>query len=102
MVELVGGLGELGEPDGARLTSAEKDGDAAAASSARGSAGSGDSAETTRLLDALSFTAPRNTGDIAARSGLSLAGVQSLLGRLELEGRVTERERGWVRVKTVS
>jgi DNA processing protein len=58
-----------------------------------------DSPEITRLFDALSFTAPRNTGDIAARAGLSVAAVQSLLGSLELEGRVAERERGWVRKK---
>jgi DNA processing protein len=57
------------------------------------------SAEETRLLDALSFTAPRQTPDIAARAGLSIAAVQSLLGALELEGRVAERERGWIKKK---
>ena len=62
-------------------------------------AGSGDSAETTRLFDAMSFTAARSSADIAARAGLSLATVQSMLGRLELEGRVTERERGWVKAR---
>lgn len=53
--------------------------------------------EQTRLLDAISQRSPRNSQDIAARSGLSLATVRSLLGALELEGRVTERERGWVK-----
>lgn len=58
-----------------------------------------DPAEVTRLLDALSVTSARVATDIAARAGLSIATVQSLLGRLELEGRVTERERGWVKAK---
>jgi DNA processing protein len=58
-----------------------------------------DTAEVTRLFDALSTTSPRTSTDIAARAGLSLATVQSLLGRLELDGRVSERERGWVKVK---
>jgi DNA processing protein len=57
------------------------------------------SPDETRLLDALSFTSPRPTPDIAARAGLSIAAVQSLLGALELEGRVAERERGWVKKK---
>jgi DNA processing protein len=57
------------------------------------------SAEQTRLLDALSFSSPRQTGDIAARAGLSTAAVQSLLGALEIDKRVTERERGWIKLK---
>jgi predicted Rossmann fold nucleotide-binding protein DprA/Smf involved in DNA uptake len=57
------------------------------------------SAEETRLLDAISQTSPREVKDIAARAGLSLAAVQSLLGALELEEFVTERERGWVKTK---
>jgi DNA processing protein len=57
----------------------------------------GDSLEETRLLDALSISAPRTSSDLAARAGLSVAGVQSLLGRLELDGRVVERERGWLK-----
>jgi DNA processing protein len=61
--------------------------------------GGSTSAEQTRLLDALSFSAPRETSDIAARSGLSIAAVQSLLGALEIDERVTERERGWVKVR---
>jgi DNA processing protein len=55
--------------------------------------------EQTRLLDAMSFTSPRETSDIAARAGLSIAAVQSLLGALEIEERVAERERGWIQVK---
>ncbi|HEY1530829.1 MAG TPA: DNA-processing protein DprA, partial [Galbitalea sp.] len=58
-----------------------------------------DSSEQTRLLDALSFSAPREVRDIAARAGLSTAAVRSLLGALEIDERVTERERGWVKVK---
>jgi DNA processing protein len=59
-----------------------------------------DAPEVTRLFDALSVTSPRTSADIAARAGLSVAAIQSLLGRLELEGRVIERERGWVRKKS--
>jgi DNA processing protein len=58
--------------------------------------------DTTRLLDAMSSRAPREAADIAARSGLSLAATRSLLGRLELDGGVAERERGWVRVTRAS
>lgn len=52
--------------------------------------------KTIRVIDALSARSPRATADVAARSGLSLAQVQSVLGLLELEGRATERDRGWV------
>jgi DNA processing protein len=57
------------------------------------------SAEETRLLDALSFSAPREVADVAARAGLSVAAVQSLLGAFEIDERVTEKERGWVKLK---
>ncbi len=50
-----------------------------------------------RLFDALSITAPRTSSDIAARAGMSVAEVQSILGQLELDGQVVERERGWIR-----
>ncbi|MCY7325536.1 MAG: DNA-processing protein DprA [Microbacteriaceae bacterium] len=56
-----------------------------------------ESAERTRVVDALSARSPRTVGDIAARAGLSAAQVQSVLGLLELEGRAARRERGWVR-----
>jgi DNA processing protein len=49
-----------------------------------------------RVLDALSARAPRRAEDLAARSGLSVAEVRAVLGVLELEGAVVERERGWV------
>ncbi|MCU1543082.1 MAG: dprA [Microbacteriaceae bacterium] len=61
-------------------------------------AASGHVDDSTRLLDAMSLRAPRDAADIAARSGLSLAATRALLGRLELDGGVAERERGWVRV----
>ena len=57
----------------------------------------GESAERTRVVDALSARSPRSAGDIAARAGLSVAQAQSVLGVLELEGRAARRERGWVR-----
>ena len=52
--------------------------------------------ETTRVIDALSSRSPRSTANVAARAGLSLAQVQSVLGVLELEGQAREREQGWV------
>jgi DNA processing protein len=59
--------------------------------------GSRESPELTRLLDAMSTRAPRTASSIAARSGMSVGLVQALLGRLELEGVVVERESGWLR-----
>jgi DNA processing protein len=55
--------------------------------------------DETRLLDALSLSAPRTPTDLAARAGLSVTSVQSLLATLELDGRVIERERGWLAKK---
>ncbi|GAB2450089.1 DNA processing protein [Conyzicola lurida] len=55
-------------------------------------------ADLTRLYDAMSVRSPRDAADIAVRSGLPLDRVRSLLGRLELDGDVVERERGWVMV----
>jgi DNA processing protein len=55
------------------------------------------STDTVRLLDALSARSARATDDIAARSGLSLATVRAELGMLELDGRVSESQRGWKR-----
>ena len=52
-------------------------------------------ADEARVLDALSARSPRTATDLAARSGLSIAAAQASLGRLELEGRATETERGW-------
>jgi DNA processing protein len=52
----------------------------------------------TRALDALSNRAGRTPADIAVRSGLSLADVQAVLGRLELDGRARITDRGWIRV----
>jgi DNA processing protein len=52
----------------------------------------------TRLLDALSDRAARQAPDLAARSGLAVADVRAVLGRLELEGRVRETGRGWLKV----
>src|SRR5690606_5840678 len=53
--------------------------------------------DAVRVLDALSVRSAREVSDIAARSGLSVATAQSVLGRLELDGAVREREGGWVR-----
>ena len=43
----------------------------------------------------MSARSPRTALDLARRSGLSIAAVQSMLGTLELEGRVKENEKGW-------
>jgi DNA processing protein len=56
----------------------------------------GASPEERRVLDALSARAARDEPDIARRSGLSVAAVQSALGHLALEGSVAERPGGWV------
>ena len=50
------------------------------------------------ILAALSSRSPRTVADIAARAGRSSAEVQALLGALELDGQVRERESGWVRL----
>ena len=60
-------------------------------------ASGGNDAGVVRLLDALSERSPHPVSELAARTGLAIAEVQSLLGRLELEQSVAERERGWVR-----
>jgi DNA processing protein len=49
-----------------------------------------------RVLDALSSRSPRPVDDVAARAGLSVSEVTSVLGVLELDGRAVERERGWI------
>lgn len=53
--------------------------------------------DAVRVLDALSARSAREVSDIAARSGLSVATAQSVLGRLELDDAVREREDGWIR-----
>ena len=56
-----------------------------------------DTAEVDRVLSALSARSGRSAVDIAARAGISSTTVQSLLGALELDGRVREVDSGWVR-----
>jgi DNA processing protein len=53
--------------------------------------------EHTRVLDALAPRSARSVDDVASRAGLSIAEVQSVLGALELDGAVRERETGWVK-----
>lgn len=55
-------------------------------------------ADELRVRDALSTRSARIVDDIAARSGLSIAAVQSVLGTMQLGGSAVERETGWVRV----
>jgi DNA processing protein len=55
-----------------------------------------------RVTDALSRRSPRTITEIAARSGMSPVAVRGALGALELDGAVTERPDGWVRVSRVS
>jgi len=53
--------------------------------------------EHVRVLDALSTRSPRPVVDVAARSGMSVGEVQSVLGVLELDGLTRETDRGWVK-----
>jgi DNA processing protein len=57
----------------------------------------GPTPEERRVLDALSVREARHELDLARRSGLSVAAVQSALGALALDGGVAERPGGWVR-----
>ncbi len=50
-----------------------------------------------RILDALSARSPRLVDDIAARAGLSVASVQSMLGRMHVEGSAREKHGGWIK-----
>jgi DNA processing protein len=54
-----------------------------------------DSAEVTRVLDALSTRSARTPADIAARAGLSLGVVLGVLGILDMDGRAGEVAEGW-------
>lgn len=60
--------------------------------------GRGPSAEHVRIADALSTRSARLVDDIAARSGLSIATVQSALGAMELDGTAAQKASGWVKV----
>lgn len=55
------------------------------------------SAEHVRVLDALSTRSQRDVNDIANRCGLSVGAVISALGEFASDGRVIEKERGWLR-----
>ena len=57
-----------------------------------------DSAQTVRLLDALTTRTARTPGEVAALSGLGLGAVLAGLGELEIDGRVREAGEGWVAV----
>lgn len=57
-----------------------------------------ESSTAVRIRDAMSAKAPRAAADIAARSGLSVADVQAVLGAWSLEGVARQTDRGWVTV----
>ncbi|WP_029149730.1 DNA-processing protein DprA [Microbacterium indicum] len=57
---------------------------------------SGDSAETTRVVDALTRGRPRTVDEIAVRSGLSRSDVEACLGLLSLAGRAAAAAEGWI------
>ncbi len=63
---------------------------------------SGATSEEIRVLDALSTRAPRVVSDLAARAGLAPGQVSRVLGRLELEQTVRERESGWLKVSSAA
>ncbi len=54
------------------------------------------SSDEVRVIDALSVRSPLTAAGIAARSGLSVDIVQSVLGLLQLESLVAEKPDGWV------
>lgn len=54
------------------------------------------SPDEVRVLDALSVRSPRAAADVAARSGLPVDTVQSVLALLELDAFVAEKPGGWV------
>ncbi|MDF2667429.1 MAG: putative Rossmann fold nucleotide-binding protein, partial [Microbacterium sp.] len=62
--------------------------------------GDGQTDDSTRFFDALSNRVARTAEDIARRSGLSTAQVQTHLGLAELEGRaVRDDDGGWRAVR---
>lgn len=56
--------------------------------------------DVTRISDAMSARAWRDTDDIARRAGMSRDDAAAILGLLELEGVVDRDERGWRRTAT--
>jgi DNA processing protein len=56
--------------------------------------------DVTRVRDAMSFRAWRDSAEIARRSGLSGADVAALLGLMALNGEVVRGESGWRRVRS--
>jgi DNA processing protein len=56
--------------------------------------------DVTRVRDAMSFRAWRDSADIARRSGLSGADVAALLGLMALDGEVVRGEGGWRRARS--
>lgn len=60
------------------------------------------SGEELRVRDAMSTRSARGVSDIAARSGLSTAGVRGVLGAMQLEGTAVERASGWIKVAAPS
>lgn len=59
--------------------------------------GDASSPDQLRVLDALSTRSGREVNDIAVRSGLSPVAVITVLGALELDGRIRSGEHGWMR-----
>jgi DNA processing protein len=55
--------------------------------------------ESVRLLDALSFRSPRSVGEIAALAGMSEREASAVLGHLELERLVGERDGAWCKLR---
>ncbi len=60
-------------------------------------AGSTDSAETVRLLDAMKSRSALTVPELVVRSGMSAREVIGALGALETAGRASERNGGWVK-----
>jgi DNA processing protein len=56
-----------------------------------------DAPDELRVLDALARSRPRSEAEVARRAGLAETVVRVSLAVLELEGRVAEKETGWIR-----
>ncbi|WP_431276992.1 DNA-processing protein DprA [Leifsonia poae] len=76
------------------VASPEKGGESSLAST---DGGSTDHGERVRMLDALSPRTPRSVNELAARAGMSDREAVAILGLLDLESLVSERDAGWVR-----
>lgn len=97
IVELL--FGARGERPRLFDTTFEGDGALATRGDEPDGGGRGATADTVRVLDALSRRADRTVDDVARGAGMAPRSVAAVLGVLALEGAVTESPKGWRRVR---